>query len=238
MTAYLSDDDGGTWKGGLLIDQRKSVSYPDATQAPDGSIRLIYDWERGRDKNILMAAFSEADVRAGAFSAGSRQRVLINFATGVNPKLAAQEKERAATNANADGAPLAKAPDGALAAEGMEAAAFAPGTVLFTDRAYTCAEVPDALKGARFLRVPLDGKKALRCTRAGAVYVLTPAPQRNKDSVSKQLLDQGFQKVKLPEVRLFSPTSAANFCTLYQKACAEGETVTFGKWAVPLFFSE
>jgi hypothetical protein len=235
MTAYLSDDDGGTWKGGLLIDERKSVSYPDATQAPDGSIRLIYDWERGRDKNILMATFSEADVRAGAFSAGSRQRVLINFATGVNPRLVSQQAAHA-VNPNADGTPLLKTPAGALAAEGCEAAPFALGATLFTDRAYTCSEVPGALKGAHFLCIPLDGKKAVRCTRAGMVYLLTPAPGRNKDSLSEALLGQGFKKVALPEVRLFDPGNPGNFCTLFQKACAEGETVTIGKWAVPLFF--
>ena len=99
MTAYLSDDDGETWKGGLMIDERKSVSYPDGTQAPDGTIYLIYDWERGRDKNILMATFTEADVRAGSFSANSRQRVLINYATGINPRLAAGQK-KSATNLN------------------------------------------------------------------------------------------------------------------------------------------
>jgi predicted neuraminidase len=236
MTAYLSDDDGETWQGGLLIDERTSVSYPDATQAPDGSIRLIYDWERARDKNILMAAFSEADVRAGAFSAGSRQRVLINFATGVNPRLAAQHAKHA-VNPNADGAPLLKSPAGRLTAEGCEDAPFALGAKLFTDRAYDCAEVPDALKGARFLCVPLNGTKTLRCARAGTVYVLTPVPERNTDSVSKELAGQGFQKVLLPEVRLFAPSSTRNFCTLYQKACAEGETVTLGKWGVPLFFN-
>lgn len=235
LTAYLSDDDGGTWKGGLLIDERKSVSYPDATQAPDGSIRLIYDWERGRDKNILMATFSEADVRAGAFSAGSRQRVLINFATGVNPRLVSQQAAHA-VNPNADGTPLLKTPAGALAAEGCEAAPFAPGATLFTDRAYTCSELPGALKGAHFLRIPMNGIKTLRCTRAGHVYLLTPAPGRNKDSTSEALLGQGFKKVALPEVRLFDPGNPGNFCTLFQKACAQGETVTIGKWAVPLFF--
>jgi hypothetical protein len=235
MTAYLSDDDGGTWKGGLLIDERKSVSYPDATQATDGSIRLIYDWERGRDKNILMATFSEADVRAGAFSAGSRQRVLINFATGVNPRLVSQQAAHA-VNPNADGTPLLKTPAGALAAEGCEAAPFAPSATLFTDRAYTCSELPGALKGAHFLRIPMNGIKTLRCTRAGHVYLLTPAPGRNKDSTSEALLGQGFKKVALPEVRLFDPGNPGNFCTLFQKACAQGETVTIGKWAVPLFF--
>ncbi len=83
LTAYLSEDDGETWAGGLLLDGRIPVTYPDGTQAPDGTIYLIYDWERKRGKNILMAAFTEADVRSGSFSTNSRQRVLINYATGL-----------------------------------------------------------------------------------------------------------------------------------------------------------
>jgi hypothetical protein len=41
--------------------------------------------------------------------------------------------------------------------------------------------------------------------------------------------------VLLPEVRLFDPSNTHNFCTLFQKTCKEGETLTIGKWAVPLF---
>ncbi len=48
------------------------------------------------------------------------------------------------------------------------------------------------------------------------------------------LTKQGFSKVSMPELRLFNPKSTANFCTLYQKDCAEGETVTIGKWVVPV----
>lgn len=88
LTAYLSQDDGATWQGGLVLDERDSVSYPDGTQSPDGMIRVIYDWNRGRDKHILMAVFTEADVLAGKFaSTAARSRVLINQATGINPKI-------------------------------------------------------------------------------------------------------------------------------------------------------
>src|SRR5678816_4100427 len=38
LTAYLSPDDGKTWRGGLLLDDRQWVSYPDGDQAPDGRI--------------------------------------------------------------------------------------------------------------------------------------------------------------------------------------------------------
>jgi hypothetical protein len=50
------------------------------------------------------------------------------------------------------------------------------------------------------------------------------------------LLDQGFEKVALAEIPLFLPEMAANYCTLFQKDCAAGETILIGKWAVPLFY--
>ncbi len=83
LTAYLSDDDGATWQGGLVIDERRGVSYPDGVQAPDGSIYIIYDFSRHGEKQILMATFTEEDVIGGAFASDSaRQRVLVNQATG------------------------------------------------------------------------------------------------------------------------------------------------------------
>lgn len=89
LTAFLSDDDGRTWKGGLLLDERLRVSYPDGVQAPDGSVYLIYDHERGGPesaKEILTAVITEADVLAGKLtSAKSQLRVLVNKATGVTP---------------------------------------------------------------------------------------------------------------------------------------------------------
>ncbi len=96
LTAFLSDDDGRTWKGGLLLDERIRVSYPDGVQAPDGSIYVIYDHERGGPvsaKEILMAVFNEADVLAGKLtSPKSQRRVLVNKATGTKhtPPVSAQ----------------------------------------------------------------------------------------------------------------------------------------------------
>jgi hypothetical protein len=65
LTAMLSDDDGLTWSGGLLLDERADVSYPDGVQAQDGLIYVIYDWERDKAKEILMAVITEADIEAG-----------------------------------------------------------------------------------------------------------------------------------------------------------------------------
>lgn len=64
MTAYLSDDDGETWYGGLELDPRENVSYPDGFIHPDGRIFIQYDRLRHRGE-ILMAIFREEDVAAG-----------------------------------------------------------------------------------------------------------------------------------------------------------------------------
>lgn len=76
LTAMISDDEGKTWTGHLLLDERKQVSYPDVTQAADGSIYIVYDRERGAHyqegvdytnaaREILYAKVTEADIRAG-----------------------------------------------------------------------------------------------------------------------------------------------------------------------------
>lgn len=76
LTAFLSEDDGVTWKGGLLLDERSDISYPSAAWDA-GKIRIVYDRERGAAYNgkvptgtaaareILMATVTEEDILAG-----------------------------------------------------------------------------------------------------------------------------------------------------------------------------
>lgn len=88
MSAFLSDDDGKTWRGGLLLDERSSVSYPDGFQAPNGLIHILYDWNRHTDAEILLAKFREDDVLAGKLvSHDAGLRMLANKATGPKPIL-------------------------------------------------------------------------------------------------------------------------------------------------------
>ena len=71
LTAFLSDDDGKTWKGGLLLDERRDgtgVSYPDIAQAPDGTIYVHYDHGRTTHAEILFAKFRDEDVLARKLS--------------------------------------------------------------------------------------------------------------------------------------------------------------------------
>lgn len=233
LTAFISKDDGLTWGGGLLLDERNGVSYPDGQQTDDGTIRIIYDYSRTGDRNILIASFQEQDAAAGKDVSGAvHLQQLVSKASG------GQEKPKASTkpvNGNADGEPLRKDKPGALQTEGVTAAPLQLEAKLFTDRAYVVAEVPAALKDAHYLPIALNGDKTLTCQRTGTVWFLTPTPERNHDSVTAALEAAGFKKVALPEVRLFSPSNSGNYCTLYQKDCAAGEKIQIGKWAVPVF---
>jgi hypothetical protein len=82
LTAMLSDDDGDSWYGYLVLDERKDVSYPAAVQAEDGTIYVIYDRERYKDREILLAVFTEKDVENGqCHSSKARLKVLVDQAT-------------------------------------------------------------------------------------------------------------------------------------------------------------
>ncbi|MBI5093114.1 MAG: exo-alpha-sialidase [Candidatus Hydrogenedentes bacterium] len=85
LTAYLSEDDGRTWTGGFLLDDRE-CSYPDGVQASDGTVHVIYDHERKGAKQILVATFMETDIAAGKPVSGkTKLRMLVNQATGTDP---------------------------------------------------------------------------------------------------------------------------------------------------------
>lgn len=80
--AFISKDDGHTWTNGLLLDERKGVSYPDGQQFKDGTIYLVYDYNRTTDQNILYTSFSEDDIINGTdkeIIEVYRRRTLINL---------------------------------------------------------------------------------------------------------------------------------------------------------------
>jgi len=60
LTVLLSEDDGVTFPYSLLLDERDSVSYPDAVECEDGMIRIVYDRERGCFRSSLEDAYSFA----------------------------------------------------------------------------------------------------------------------------------------------------------------------------------
>ncbi len=226
LTAYLSDDDGRTWQGGFLLDNRTGVSYPDGTQAEDGTIYVIYDYSRLGKKQILMATFTEEDVLAGEpTSDAARRRVLVNQATGE------PDARDVKLSDNADGAPLVREPAATVAlGEGQQWAKLALGERLFTDRDYEVEDLPDELAGARFARGSIRTISAT-VESAGVVWVLTPRPERNDDTLELALMRQGFERVRVREFVLFRG-SPSNAVTLFQKRCAAGEKIELGMWGV------
>jgi len=70
LAALLSTDGGVSFPHRLMIDTRDGVSYPDAVEAPDGTITMVYDRDRYGAKEILMAKFTQADILAGALCGG------------------------------------------------------------------------------------------------------------------------------------------------------------------------
>jgi predicted neuraminidase len=83
LRAFVSQDDGQSWAGGLLLDEREGVSYPDGVQADDGTIHVIYDYDRHGAKEILLAKFTENDASAGQDVYGEvERRMVVNKARG------------------------------------------------------------------------------------------------------------------------------------------------------------
>jgi len=72
LMAFISTDDGATWTGGLMLDERAPVSYPDGQQTPGGFIHIIWDYHRSREQTILTTHFTEADVLAGSAAAAAK----------------------------------------------------------------------------------------------------------------------------------------------------------------------
>ena len=232
LTAYVSRDDGVTWLGGLLLDAREGVSYPDGQETVDGLIRIIYDYNRTSDRQILMVVFREEDAVVGRAVSGAvllRQTVSSFYPLAVN--------------VNRGGVPLRQEACGAWSTAAADAVLFETGAQIFSDRTYAVSELPAALQDAlptrnraRFLRLPMAGVHAVSCARSGVVYVLTPSPERNASASQTSTLETlGFERVRLPEVRLLGPSAASGFCTVFQKTCAQGETLTFDAWAVPFY---
>jgi len=85
LTAFLTTDEGKTWSGKLLLDERTNVSYPDIAQAPNGDIYVHYDRDRYGAAEILFARFREEDVKAGKpVSQDAALKNLVKSKLGMN----------------------------------------------------------------------------------------------------------------------------------------------------------
>jgi hypothetical protein len=87
ITAFLSSDEGRSWEGGLVLDERERVSYPDVVQDQSGIIYVVHDRERtvgeGGAREIVFHRITEDDIGAGKLvSPESALKIVANKATG------------------------------------------------------------------------------------------------------------------------------------------------------------
>ncbi len=88
LVAYISKDDGKTWEGGYILDDRRKtttdgdkrdIAYPDASEADNGFIYVVWDFSRHDDPQIITAKLTEADILAGKIvTKGSVASVVAN----------------------------------------------------------------------------------------------------------------------------------------------------------------
>lgn len=228
LTAYLSPDDGRSWHGGLMIDARRGVSYPDAVESPEGTVYLVYDYSRTGAKQILVAMFTEKDVEEGrCVSERARLRTLVNQATGVRPA------PKLSFESNSDGEEFQPSTTAELNVVEGKVERLGRGVTLFSDRSYVVGDLPKGLEGKRFVYSSIDRIRAV-CTQAGTAYVVTPSKGRNKDSLELPLTADGFRKTNLPEFLLFGETGG-NVCSVFQKPLESGDLLEFGKWGVLVY---
>jgi len=64
LKAYLSGESDDKFSGGLELDGRDRVSYPDAIQSPDGIIYAVHDCDRNGVGEIILNVFKEDEVLA------------------------------------------------------------------------------------------------------------------------------------------------------------------------------
>ena len=246
LMAFLSDDEGHSWKGGLMIDERVGVSYPDGVEGDDGVVRVVYDFERRGNmeggKSVHMARFTEEDIFAGRpVSDVFATRLPVNQAKGVHV-------HQYNLNDNDDGDDMSEPTTkwGLAHLEPMEGdvATLENGVKLFGGRNETAFQIPQELLGRQFIRGYRGGVR-FRAIEGGLVYAMSPAPERTlptyvtdnrivqPHSQVESLLKSGFRKTDFPEVLLFN--GPENVVSTYYRHVEEGEEIELGEWAVVVF---
>lgn len=226
LMAYLSRDEGNTWEGGLLLDER-SCSYPFGYQDPNGTIYISYERERFNQPEILLSRFTETDVINGkATSDRAAFNLLGNKAKGSLSGIL--------PNQNENGKPFSKSKTAVVKTYTGNVRSLIIGDSIFSNRSDTFAYLPKEIIGKSFVFSEFETTKVV-CIKSGMVYILSPRPERNIDeSLEKTLLENGFVKSNLPEFALFSHHKE-NICSIYQKHVKQKEIIEFGKWGVIVF---
>ena len=127
LTAYVSDDEGKTWKGGLLLDSRPSATYPDFALAQDGTVYAVWDYDRCGDREILFGRFTEADVLAGK-PVSPRTKLGVTVTSKCKPAVGGRDFPVAAPADGSDATAAVQAALDACFKAGGGTVTLAPGT--------------------------------------------------------------------------------------------------------------
>ena len=236
LTAFISKDDGATWQGGLMLDIRGGISYPDGQQTTDGAIYITYDYMRTRDRAIFMCAFTEADVLAGEDVSGKvRLRIAVSNPGMilVDPTLPyASDAFKLADNA--DGVEPNFSTIARL--EPMdedEVDTLDLGALIWFDRIFVFSVLPEELIGKQFIRGTIDASR-FRVKQDGYVYVIV----RRSSSSERKMLENGFEKTNIPEFIPFALRDSYRDMygsSVYQKFVKAGDVIDRGPWGVTVF---
>lgn len=84
LSVFLTTDEGKTWAGTPLLEERLNVSHPDIAQDTNGDIYVDRDRERYDATKILFRCFREQDLKSGTIrTPGSSPRNLVKSKAGM-----------------------------------------------------------------------------------------------------------------------------------------------------------
>jgi hypothetical protein len=60
LKVFFSDNDGLSWDESYLIDNRPNISYPDLIEDTDGTLYIVYDYDRYKVGEINIATLRKS----------------------------------------------------------------------------------------------------------------------------------------------------------------------------------
>ena len=92
LTALISKDDGETWEGCLMIDEREGSQQPDFVEGNDGFIYITYGRAPQFAAESMLAIVTEEDILAGNLvNPNSKLRIIAGKSTGMMRNPVAKE---------------------------------------------------------------------------------------------------------------------------------------------------
>ncbi|MGZ0654880.1 sialidase family protein [Coraliomargarita sp. W4R72] len=245
LSAWLSEDEGESWQGGLVIEDRSGVTYPDGFQSKDGMIYISYDHQRSTHGEVLLARFTEEDILTGKL-VSPRSKLKMMISRPMKGKTPAPVSDAKAVipdfslNSNAKADPLRTQPVAQIEAPNGQIRKLVEDELVFSNRPYRFLSLPTELAGKRFVFSEIE-QSTVNCVKAGMVYVLAPSEERThrgNANVEAELLRQGFVKASIPEFVIMSiqgEISPFEASSVFQKKLNAGDTVEIHKWGVFVF---